>query len=305
MDSMTASPFNQWAEDRRNRFSIFAERKLPSVEDIPQRLHEAMRYAVLDGGKRVRPLLVYAAAELTGARDADADLAALAVECVHSYSLIHDDMPCMDNDLMRHGKPSVHAKYGEAWAMLAGDALQPEAFLFLTELSIPNDQKIQVMRQLAYASSTRGMCGGQAIDLDSVGKKLSYKELREMHVRKTGALLEASVLMGAYLGRKEFLTDSLLSSVSTYGKAIGLAFQVVDDILDATADSTVLGKTAGKDLKDDKPTYVTSLGLDEARRMAKELHDQAVQAIEGLSEIENNKSYRLIEIADYIIRRSY
>lgn len=302
---MTASPFNQWAEDRRNRFSIFAERKLPSVEDIPQRLHEAMRYAVLDGGKRVRPLLVYAAAELTGARESDADLAALAVECVHSYSLIHDDMPCMDNDLMRHGKPSVHAKYGEAWAMLAGDALQPEAFLFLTELSIPNDQKIQVMRQLAYASSTRGMCGGQAIDLDSVGKKLSYKELREMHVRKTGALLEASVLMGAYLGRKEFLTDSLLSSVSTYGKAIGLAFQVVDDILDATADSTVLGKTAGKDLKDDKPTYVTSLGLDEARRMAKELHDQAVQAIEGLSEIENNKSYRLIEIADYIIRRSY
>lgn len=184
---MTASPFNQWAEDRRKRFSIFAESKLPPVEEIPQRLHEAMRYAVLDGGKRVRPLLVYAAAELTGALESDADLAALAVECVHSYSLIHDDMPCMDNDLMRHGKPSVHAKYGEAWAMLAGDALQPEAFLFLTELSIPNDQKIQVMRQLAYASSTRGMCGGQAIDLDSVGKKLSYKQLREMHVRENGS----------------------------------------------------------------------------------------------------------------------
>lgn len=305
MGSMMASPFSQWAEDRRNRFSIFAEKKLPSVGEVPQRLHEAMRYAVLDGGKRVRPLLVYAASELTGAKETDADLAALAVECVHSYSLIHDDMPCMDNDLLRHGKPSVHAKYGEAWAMLAGDALQPEAFLFLTELSIPNDQKIKIMYQLAYASSTRGMCGGQAIDLGAVGKKLSYEELREMHARKTGALLEASVLMGAYLGQNSILTDSLLSAVSAYGKAIGLAFQVVDDILDATADSTVLGKTAGKDLKDDKPTYVTSLGLDEARRMAKELHNQAVQAIQGLSEIENNKSYRLIEIADYIIRRSY
>src|SRR5204863_9199583 len=231
------------------------------VADAPAGLGEAMRYAVLDGGKRLRPLLVLAACESVNGNQEAALRAACAVELIHAYSLVHDDMPCMDNDVLRRGKPTVHVKFGQAQALLAGDALQALAFELLTPAGteVPAPIQAALCRLLARSAGHAGMAGGQAIDLASVGHALVESELREMHRRKTGALLQASVMMGAACGAVDARAGSALEA---YGAAMGLAFQVIDDILDVTADSAVLGKTAGKDAAQAKPTYVSLLGLD-------------------------------------------
>jgi farnesyl diphosphate synthase len=248
------------------------------VADAPAGLGEAMRYAVLDGGKRLRPLLVLAAAEAVHGNEDAALRAAGAVELIHAYSLVHDDMPCMDNDVLRRGKPTVHVKFGQAQALLAGDALQALAFELLApdDAAIPATVQAALCRLLARAAGHAGMAGGQAIDLASVGQSLTESQLGEMHRRKTGALLQSSVMMGAACGAADSAAQSALSG---YGAALGLAFQVVDDMLDVTADSSTLGKTAGKDAAQDKPTYVSVLGLERSAALAQELLAQALKSL--------------------------
>jgi len=275
---------------------------LPAPDVIPAKLHQAMRYALLGGGKRVRPLLVYAAGALFGADTAVLSRAAAAVEMIHAYSLVHDDMPCMDDDELRRGKPTVHVAYDEATALLVGDALQSQAFLVLSEAQgdanpVPPARLLAMVRLLAHASGSAGMCGGQAIDLDSVGISLTLAQLEQMHQLKTGALLRASVVLGALAGKD--LTDAELNALNVYARAIGLAFQVVDDVLDATADSATLGKTAGKDAADNKPTYVSILGLEPSRALAEKLRLDAHAALAPFGE----KALRLRELADLIVQR--
>ena len=268
--------------------------------DAPAGLGEAMRYAVLDGGKRLRPLLVLAACEAVGGNAQAALRAACAVELIHAYSLVHDDMPCMDNDVMRRGKPTVHVRFGEARALLAGDALQALAFELLTpEEGVPPAMQARLCRELARAAGADGMAGGQAIDLASVGLQLSEDQLRQMHRLKTGALLQASVVMGAVCGQTP---EGTLRALSDYGAAMGLAFQVVDDVLDVTQDSATLGKTAGKDAASDKPTYVSLMGLEAARAHAEALRAQALAALaaSGLTE-----TRALAALADMVVRRSH
>ena len=294
----TAS-FEHWVQTIGNRFEDAAHLTLPRADVVPARLHRAMRYAVLDGGKRVRPLLVFAAGEVTQADQEALDRAALAVEFVHAYSLVHDDMPCMDNDVLRRGKPTVHVEFDEATAMLAGDALQAEAFKVIADGGLPASQTAALMRELAHASSTSGMCGGQAIDLDVVGTTPTIDELEKMHRMKTGALLKAAVLMGALSGRAAALTECTREALARYGEAIGLAFQVVDDLLDVEASTTDLGKTAGKDAEQSKPTYVSLLGAQAARALSLRLRAQALEAVDGLGP----SALRLRELADFIVCR--
>jgi farnesyl diphosphate synthase len=271
---------------------------LPTATAVPTKLHAAMRYALLGGGKRVRPLLVYAAGALFGADAATLSRAAAAVEMIHAYSLVHDDMPCMDDDELRRGKPTVHVAYDEATALLVGDALQSQAFLVLSEAaSVPAARQVAMLRLLAHASGSAGMCGGQAIDLDSVGLSLTLEQLEQMHQLKTGALLRAAVVLGALAGKD--LDDNELAALNVYARAIGLAFQVVDDVLDATADSATLGKTAGKDAADNKPTYVSILGLEPSRALAEKLRLDAHAALAPFGE----KALRLRELADLIVQR--
>lgn len=268
--------------------------------DAPAGLGEAMRYAVLDGGKRLRPLLVLAACEAVGGNAQAALRAACAVELIHAYSLVHDDMPCMDNDVMRRSKPTVHVRFGEARALLAGDALQALAFELLTpEEGVPPAMQARLCRELARAAGADGMAGGQAIDLASVGLQLSEDQLRQMHRLKTGALLQASVVMGAVCGQTP---EGTLRALSDYGAAMGLAFQVVDDVLDVTQDSATLGKTAGKDAASDKPTYVSLMGLEAARAHAEALRAQALAALaaSGLTD-----TRALAALADMVVRRSH
>jgi farnesyl diphosphate synthase len=268
---------------------------LPPATQPPQRLHEAMQYAVLDGGKRVRPLLSFAAGELFDApRDAVARAAA-AVEMIHAYSLVHDDMPCMDDDDLRRGKPTVHKQYDTA--LLVGDALQAQAFEVLAGASLDAERRIVMLATLARAAGSLGMCGGQAIDLASVGLVLSLAELEQMHRLKTGALLEASVMLGAMAGKT--LTTFEVDALRAYASAIGLAFQVVDDILDATADSATLGKTAGKDAADNKPTYVSILGHEESLALAEKLRQDAHSALKPFGD----GAQRLKSLADLIVHR--
>jgi farnesyl diphosphate synthase len=250
------------------------------VADAPAGLGDAMRYAVLDGGKRLRPLLVLAACEAVRGNQEAAWRASCAVELIHAYSLVHDDLPCMDNDVLRRGKPTVHVKYGQAQALLAGDALQALAFELLAPEggTVPAPVQATLCRLLARSAGHAGMAGGQAIDLASVGRPLDEAQLRDMHCRKTGALLQASVMMGAACGAPGAKAESGLAA---YGAALGLAFQVVDDILDVTADSATLGKTAGKDAAQDKPTYVSLLGLEASAAYAQRLLSQALSALGG------------------------
>jgi farnesyl diphosphate synthase len=274
---------------------------LPPIDTEPARLHEAMRYTVLGGGKRVRPLLVFAAGGLFGADLESLARAAAAVEMIHAYSLVHDDMPCMDDDALRRGKPTVHVAYDEATALLVGDALQSQAFAVLAddaaiEATAPA-RLVAMLRVLAHAAGAAGMCGGQAIDLASVGVSLTLARLERMHQLKTGALLRASVLLGALAGRD--VDSAELEALSAYSNAIGLAFQVVDDVLDATADSATLGKTAGKDAAANKPTYVSILGLDESKLLAEKLRRAAHDALAPFGE----KALRLRELADFIVQR--
>ena len=272
---MRLADFDAWTRSELDAVERALHCWVPA--DAPAGLGLAMRYGVLDGGKRVRPLLVLAAAQAVEGH-ADAALrAACAVELIHAYSLVHDDMPCMDNDVLRRGKPTVHVQYGQAQAMLAGDAMQALAFEVLTpDSGVPPALQARLCALLARAAGHAGMAGGQAIDLSSIGQPLGEQVLRDMHHRKTGALLQASVLMGAACGTT---SAAAWQALSDYGDAIGLAFQVVDDILDATQESETLGKTAGKDADNNKPTYVTVLGLEAARRHAAELRDAALAAL--------------------------
>lgn len=278
--------------------------------DAPAGLGEAMRYAVLDGGKRLRPLLVLAARAAvapfdtpgqTAGYDEAALRAACAVELIHAYSLVHDDMPCMDNDVLRRGKPTVHVQFGQAQALLAGDALQALAFELLTPggAGVPEPVQARLCRLLAHAAGAAGMAGGQAIDLASVGRALDEVQLRQMHRLKTGALLQGSVMMGAACGNAD---TAALAALSKYGAAVGLAFQVVDDILDVTQDSATLGKTAGKDAAQDKPTYVSLLGLERAQAHAGELLAEAHAAL-SVSGLPDTRA--LAALADMVVRRSH
>jgi len=293
---MKIDAFSHWVRERQDDVERALERWVS--DESPAGLGLVMRYAVLDGGKRLRPLLVMAAAEAVAGDAAAALRAAVAVELIHAYSLVHDDMPCMDNDVLRRGKPTVHVKYGEAQAMLAGDAMQALAFDVLTpDEGMTPALMSQLVRLLARASGHDGMAGGQAIDLASVGRQLNEACLRDMHRRKTGVLLQASVMMGAACGTAD---AKALAALSEYGAAVGLAFQVVDDVLDVTQDSQVLGKTAGKDVDQNKPTFVSLLGLEGAQKYAHDLRDQAhaALAISGLGQ-----AAYLACLADKIVER--
>ncbi|MBS0308261.1 MAG: polyprenyl synthetase family protein [Proteobacteria bacterium] len=301
---MSARPaFSDWMQSVQTTIERGLETFLPAEQIAPAKLHAAMRYAVLDGGKRVRPLLAFAAGELFAADPAHVTRAAAAVEMIHAYSLVHDDMPCMDDDALRRGKPTVHVHYDEATALLVGDALQAQAFMVLAEGEDEGEgqasRKLAMLRLLAEASGSLGMCGGQAIDLASVGLNLSLAELEQMHRLKTGALLRAAVLLGAWCGKALTVADT--AALDAYAKAVGLAFQVVDDVLDATADSAVLGKTAGKDAADNKPTYVSILGLAESRALAEKLRQDAHAALVPYGD----QAQRLRELADLIVQRQH
>jgi farnesyl diphosphate synthase len=291
-----AGLFEQWAQVALADCEEALDHLVPAA--APAGLGAAMRYAVLAGGKRLRPLLVLAACEAVGGDRSAAIRAACAVELIHAYSLVHDDMPCMDNDVLRRGKPTVHVQFGEAQAMLAGDAMQALAFEVLTpEEGMAPALQARLCALLARAAGFAGMAGGQAIDLASIGQSLDEPTLRDMHRRKTGMLLQASVMMGAACGKASAAT---LAALNDYGAAIGLAFQVVDDILDVTQESATLGKTAGKDQQDNKPTYVTVLGLEPARQLARDLR---LQALKALSDSLLPDPARLGLLADMVVER--
>ena len=275
-------------------------RHLPPPGVAPARLHEAMRYASLEGGKRVRPLLAFAAGEVSGAAAERVEIAAAAVEMIHAYSLVHDDLPCMDDDVLRRGKPTVHVQYDQATALLVGDALQSLAFQLLSEHKLADDTRLQLemVKTLAAAAGSRGMAGGQQIDLEATGKTLSLPELELMHIHKTGAVIRAAVLLGFSCGK---VSEAQTQKLDKYAKAIGLAFQVVDDVLDADASTATLGKTAGKDAKHGKATYVSLMGLARARELAEELRAQAQAALAGLGA----PARRLSELADFIVLRKF
>jgi geranylgeranyl pyrophosphate synthase len=284
--------------DYSARADVALERVLPPAELSPQQLHEAMRYAVLGGGKRLRPVLVYATGHALGAAFERLDAAACAVEIIHAYSLVHDDLPAMDDDALRRGRPTCHIAYGEAMAILAGDALQALAFDVLANDPHPAPAlKVEMLRVLAAACGAHGMAGGQALDLAAVGRKLAPAELERMHVFKTGALIRASVRLGA-LGAG--CTDSaLLDALERYGHAIGLAFQIRDDMIDIEGDSATLGKTAGKDAAQDKPTYPAILGMDGARAELARMTEAALEALAPLGA----RGAELAALADYIAAR--
>ena len=303
--SVALPSFAAWLSARAAHVERVLDRDMPRSALVPARLHDAMRYAVLGGGKRVRAALVYAAGvgcvpdhANEPAIERALDCCAGAVELVHAYSLVHDDLPCMDNDTLRRGQPTVHIQYDEATALLAGDALQPLAFDFLARMPIEAERVVQATQVLALASGSLGMAGGQAIDLESVGQPLSMDALQQMHQLKTGALLSASVMLG---GIAAGATEVQQQALKHFGLAMGLAFQVVDDVLDVTADSSTLGKTPGKDAAANKPTYVALMGLEQAHAFAKKLHQEAIQAIAPLGE----SGQYLAGLANFIVLRDH
>ncbi len=290
--------FAQWRSAQQQRVERALAQWVPA--NAPAGLGEAMRYAVLDGGKRLRPLLTLAACEAVQGDEAAALRAGCAVELIHAYSLVHDDMPCMDNDVLRRGKPTVHVQFGEAQALLVGDALQALAFELLVPAdgSVPDALAASLCRQLALAAGADGMAGGQAVDLASVGVALDQSALEAMHRRKTGALLQASVMMGARTGQP---SAEALVQLQVYGASLGLAFQVVDDVLDVTADSATLGKTAGKDAAADKPTFVSLMGLQAAQAYADRVLDRAHDALRRSA---LPRTDTLHALADWVGRRA-
>jgi farnesyl diphosphate synthase len=291
--------FESWAREVAGRMETVLAELLPSKQTTPTRLHDAMRYSTLGGGKRVRAMLVYAAGELADASPQRLRYPAAAVEMIHAYSLIHDDLPCMDNDVLRRGRPTCHVEFDEATALLAGDALQSLAFQVLSEAKLCDrpDNQLKLLQVFAGACGSRGMAGGQAIDLDAVGKALTLPELEHMHILKTGALIRASVLMGAHCGRE--IPAPSFESLDRYAKTVGLAFQVVDDILDEDGDASTLGKTVGKDKAANKPTYTTVMGLSAARKFAQELLADAHEALAAF----DGRADRLRGLADFIVQR--
>jgi farnesyl diphosphate synthase len=298
--------FQNWMLNIQSRMELVLDKLLPPANIAPQRLHQAMRYAVLGGGKRVRALLTHAAGEMCGASSQKLEFAAAAVELIHAYSLVHDDMPCMDDDDLRRGKPSCHKQYDDATALLVGDALQSLAFQSLAQPDVYTNaaHQLEMVNLLAIASGSRGMAGGQAIDLASVGQTLNQAELEYMHIQKTGALIRAAALMGTYCtDKKETKLNRKpdIEAINRYAQCIGLAFQVVDDILDAEAETATLGKTAGKDAQSNKPTYVTILGLSRAKQLAVELHESAIEPLSAYG----SEATRLTQLAAFITQRNF
>ncbi len=291
----------EFSDRCRQRLETALQHFLPAETTLPAQLHNAMRYAALGGGKRIRPLLVYAAGHALGAPDQALDVAACAIECIHAYSLIHDDLPAMDNDDLRRGKPTCHKAFGEAEAILAGDALQALAFALLAHEPmgpVTAEQRLRMIERLALASGSRGMVGGQSLDLAAVGKQLDIAELEDMHIHKTGALIRASVLLGTLCA--DSTQEKQRQALDHYGKYIGLAFQVQDDILDATGNTEQLGKKAGADRALNKPTYPSLLGLSGARERARELHQAAIDSLACL----DTRAAPLRWISEYIVGRS-
>src|SRR5262245_30290117 len=290
------SDFQAWMGQVQACTEAALARLLPPAHMAPARLHQAMRYATLEGGKRVRPLLAFAAGEVAGAEQERLEVAACAVELIHAYSLVHDDLPCMDNDVLRRGKPTVHVEFDQATALLVGDALQSLAFQLLADHRLAEDPRAQLemVKTLALAAGSRGMAGGQQIDLESTGTALTLPELEFMHIHKTGALIRAAVTLGAACGRVD---PGEKASLDRYGKAMGLAFQVVDDVLDYEGSTSTLGKTAGKDSRQGKPTYVSALGLPRARELAGELRAEALAGLASLG----GRARRLAQRADVIV----
>lgn len=299
-DRVQDQDFAAWMGTVQARVETALARLLPGSEAIPARLHQAMRYSALGGGKRVRPLLVFAAGELGGADAERLDVVAAAVECIHVYSLVHDDLPCMDDDVLRRGRPTCHVEFDEPTALLVGDSLQSLAFELLARVPLGAPQRqLEMLRLLAHASGSCGMAGGQAIDLDSVGKALNQPELELMHALKTGALIRAAVLLGALCGTP--LAAAEEEALDRFARRAGLLFQVVDDILDCTASTATLGKTAGKDAAADKPTYVSLLGLERAQAFAAELETEALAQLDRIGA----RARRLRELTAFIAHRKF
>lgn len=293
---MQAKVLNAALKHSAARNEQVLNRLLPAADAQPNRLHQAMRYAALGAGKRVRPFLVYSVGTMLGADEAQLDAPACAVELIHAYSLVHDDLPAMDDDDLRRGRPTCHRAFDEATAILVGDALQTLAFEILTTAPDQDaNTRLAMLATLAHASGSQGMAGGQALDLAAVGMRLDLAALEHMHRLKTGALIAASVQLGALAAHAN---EAAQAQLAHYARAIGLAFQVRDDVLDVTADSQTLGKTQGKDASDDKPTYVSLLGLDAAQALCITLRDEAIAALDGLPMTE-----LLHQLAHYIVER--
>ena len=293
-----ANELKAWQQKAQAQTELLLERFLPSENQVPHTLHEAMRYVTLGGGKRLRPLLVLAASELGDADQNAVEQAMAAIEMVHVYSLVHDDMPAMDNDSLRRGKPTCHVKYDEATALLVGDALQTQAFDVLSRpTGLPAERQIAMLSTLAKASGSLGMAGGQAIDLANVGKAMNQAQLEQMHSLKTGALIRAAVVLGA-LACPDLDSDDV-RTLDDYAAKLGLAFQVIDDVLDCEADTATLGKTAGKDSNNDKPTYVKLMGLQAARAYAESLTTEAAALLEPFGA----KALHLRLLAEFVTAR--
>ena len=295
------SDFQDWARTVALDMERTLEILLPAANIAPIRLHDAMRYATLGGGKRVRPMLAFAAGLVTQADPERVKIVAAAVEIIHAYSLAHDDLPSMDNDVLRRGKPTCHVEFDEATALLAGDALQALAFGLMADYRLADSNETQMLMQqlFARACGSQGMAGGQAIDLAHVGKQITLPELEFMHILKTGALIRAAVRLGAYCGNP--LSEAEMSYLDRYGKLVGLAFQVVDDILDCESNTEKLGKTAGKDQDANKPTYVSLMGLMPAKQFAADLLRDALDALSGFGE----NATRLRQLAAFIVQRQH
>ena len=293
--------FAFWQQTIQARTDAFLDLHLPSERIAPVRLHSAMRYSTLGGGKRVRALITHATAEFCGADAAAVDFAAAAVELIHAYSLVHDDMPCMDDDDLRRRKPSCHKKYDDATALLVGDALQSLAFELLAKTPLQNSaQVLNMLKILTAAAGSLGMAGGQAIDLASVGQTLNQAQLVQMHSLKTGALIQAAGLLAGHCAETN-LDANKLAAIKIYTEHIGLAFQVTDDILDAEADSATLGKTAGKDADHGKPTYVTILGLAAAKQFATLQYEAALAPLLAFGDAAG----KLTQLAQFITQRPF
>jgi len=284
----------------RERLEHSFDTWLPAAVTHPATLHDAMRYTVMDGGKHIRPTLVYAGGQATGAAPESLDRAACAVELIHAYSLIHDDLPAMDDDDLRRGKPSCHRAFGEATAILAGDALQSLAFQVLASDAgngVSESTRLRMIKTLALAAGSRGMAGGQSIDLAATGQQLNIAELEDMHIHKTGALIRASVVLGALCGKSAAQAD--IEKLDHYAKCIGLAFQIRDDILDVEGEAATLGKNPGMDQRLEKSTYPSVIGLEAARQRATELHTEALKSLAAFDE----RADPLRRISTYIIER--
>ncbi len=297
-----SNALKQYLSACQSRVEKALDARLPAENILPQKLHQAMRYCVLGGGKRMRPMLTYATGKALGIDENTLDGPACAVEFIHVYSLIHDDLPAMDDDDLRRGKPTCHIAYDEATAILTGDALQALAFEVLANdpsIAATPQARLNMITTLTKASGSQGMVGGQAIDLDSVGKKITLPELEIMHIHKTGALIRASVNMAALC--KADIDSDLAKKLDHYAKCIGLSFQVKDDILDEESDTATLGKTQGKDKDNDKPTYPALLGLEAAKEKARDLHEQAIESLSDFGA----EADLLRDLSLYIIERNH